>query len=372
METLKIDLEQDEVFVFTPKGKVITLAVGRHARRLRLRDPHRGRPPLHRRPGQRPARAARLASSRRATPSRSSPSRSRAPGRRRDWLQFVATPRAAQQDPPVVLPGAPRRRHRDRPRRAGQGAAPRGPAGAEARRTARLLLDGRRGAATTPTSTRSTPPSARTTCRPSRSPQRIAKRCEAATPSGEEQLPTTVRQPPAPAVGTERRLGRRARRGPRRRDGAPVACCTPVPGDEIIGLRHPGPRRVGAPHRLRQRRVARRRQARAAHRGRVGHRAPAACSSPRSRSKALDRAGCSATSPGRCPTPRQHPLAARTATGADRVAKLRFDFELADPGHLDSILSAIKRIDSVYDAYRVLPGEGALTRPCGRASGDAC
>ena len=28
MENLKIDLEQDEVFVFTPKGRVITLPVG--------------------------------------------------------------------------------------------------------------------------------------------------------------------------------------------------------------------------------------------------------------------------------------------------------------------------------------------------------
>jgi GTP diphosphokinase / guanosine-3',5'-bis(diphosphate) 3'-diphosphatase len=28
MENLKTDLEQDEVFVFTPKGKVITLPVG--------------------------------------------------------------------------------------------------------------------------------------------------------------------------------------------------------------------------------------------------------------------------------------------------------------------------------------------------------
>src|SRR3546814_6745631 len=28
MQNLKIDLEQDEVFVFTPKGKVVTLAAG--------------------------------------------------------------------------------------------------------------------------------------------------------------------------------------------------------------------------------------------------------------------------------------------------------------------------------------------------------
>ena len=38
---------------------------------------------------------------------------------------------------------------------------------------------------------------------------------------------------------------------------------------------------------------------------------------------------------------------------------MRFDFELADPSHLDSLISTIRRIDSVYDAYRVLPGKGA-------------
>jgi guanosine-3',5'-bis(diphosphate) 3'-pyrophosphohydrolase len=47
-----------------------------------------------------------------------------------------------------------------------------------------------------------------------------------------------------------------------------------------------------------------------------------------------------------------------THTGTDRVARLRFDFELADPSHLDSILTTLKRVDSVYDAYRVLPGGG--------------
>jgi guanosine-3',5'-bis(diphosphate) 3'-pyrophosphohydrolase len=43
-------------------------------------------------------------------------------------------------------------------------------------------------------------------------------------------------------------------------------------------------------------------------------------------------------------------------TQGDRVARLRFEFELADPGHLDSLLAAVKRVDSVYEAARVLPG----------------
>jgi GTP pyrophosphokinase len=51
-------------------------------------------------------------------------------------------------------------------------------------------------------------------------------------------------------------------------------------------------------------------------------------------------------------------LASSTAAGSDRVSRMRFDFELADPAHLDSLMAAIKRIDSVYDAYRVLPGKG--------------
>jgi GTP pyrophosphokinase len=50
-------------------------------------------------------------------------------------------------------------------------------------------------------------------------------------------------------------------------------------------------------------------------------------------------------------------LSSQTATGADRVCKMRFDFDLADPGHLSSVIASIKGIDSVYDAYRVLPGK---------------
>ena len=51
-------------------------------------------------------------------------------------------------------------------------------------------------------------------------------------------------------------------------------------------------------------------------------------------------------------------LTSASQTGSDRVSKMRFEFELADPGHLDSLLSTLRRIDAVYDAYRVVPGKG--------------
>jgi len=52
-------------------------------------------------------------------------------------------------------------------------------------------------------------------------------------------------------------------------------------------------------------------------------------------------------------------LSSQTHSGGDRVAKMRFEFELGDPSHLDRLLSRIRTIDSVYDAYRVVPGAGA-------------
>lgn len=45
-------------------------------------------------------------------------------------------------------------------------------------------------------------------------------------------------------------------------------------------------------------------------------------------------------------------LSCNASTGADRVSKMRFEFELGDPSHLDAILSTLRQIDSVYDAYR--------------------
>ena len=49
-------------------------------------------------------------------------------------------------------------------------------------------------------------------------------------------------------------------------------------------------------------------------------------------------------------------VACSTNTGTDRVAKMRFEFELADPNHLEAVMRVIKSIDGVYDAYRIVPG----------------
>jgi GTP pyrophosphokinase len=48
-------------------------------------------------------------------------------------------------------------------------------------------------------------------------------------------------------------------------------------------------------------------------------------------------------------------LSATSSTGKDRITRLRFAFELADIAHLSSVLAAVKRVESVYDAYRVVP-----------------
>ncbi len=45
-------------------------------------------------------------------------------------------------------------------------------------------------------------------------------------------------------------------------------------------------------------------------------------------------------------------------SGADHVARLKFEFELGDPAHLETLIRIIRDIDSVYDVYRVVPGRG--------------
>ena len=134
-------------------------------------------------------------------------------------------------------------------------------------------------------------------------------------------------------------------------------CCTPVPGDEIIGFVTRG-------------------------RGVSVHRADCAnaeslMSEQQARlidvewdgdqSKAMFRAGVEVVALDRSKLLRdvanalseQHVniVACSTHTGSDRVAKMRFEFEMADAGHLESVLRTIRQIDAVYDAYRLVPGK---------------
>ena len=48
-------------------------------------------------------------------------------------------------------------------------------------------------------------------------------------------------------------------------------------------------------------------------------------------------------------------LSATSGTGRDRITRLRFTFELADIAHLSSVLASVKRVEGVFDAYRMVP-----------------
>jgi GTP pyrophosphokinase len=49
-------------------------------------------------------------------------------------------------------------------------------------------------------------------------------------------------------------------------------------------------------------------------------------------------------------------LSASVQTTRDRVALSRFTFEMGDPAHLDHVLAAVRRIDGVFDVYRITGG----------------
>jgi len=48
-------------------------------------------------------------------------------------------------------------------------------------------------------------------------------------------------------------------------------------------------------------------------------------------------------------------VSAASAVGKDRITTLRFVLELADITHLSRLLAAVKSVDAVFDAYRVVP-----------------
>ena len=51
-------------------------------------------------------------------------------------------------------------------------------------------------------------------------------------------------------------------------------------------------------------------------------------------------------------------LSAATSTDRDGIARLRFLVEISDASRLDPLLATVSRVPSVYDARRLMPGEG--------------
>jgi GTP pyrophosphokinase len=184
----------------------------------------------------------------------------------------------------------------------------------------------------------------------------VVQRIQRELRGGEEQLPTTVARPP------------RARS--RRRAGAGVhveglddvmvrlsRCCTPVPGDEIMGFVTRG-RGVSVHRTDCANAVSLRNQADRVIDVEWDHDAPGSYTVA-VEVEALDRSRLLRDVADVLSEHHVNILSCTSQTQPDRIARFRFEFELADPSHLDSILAAVKRIDSVYDAVRMLPGGGA-------------
>jgi GTP diphosphokinase / guanosine-3',5'-bis(diphosphate) 3'-diphosphatase len=349
MESLKTDLEQDEVFVFTPKGRVITLPVGSTTVDFAYA--------VHTEVGHSCIGAkinGRLVSLDHQVHSGDTceifTSKVETAGPSQDWLGFVVSQRARNKI----------RQWFSRERRTDMIETGRDELTDEFRREAlpaqkvwssehldRVVGDlGYNDVDTLLAAIGERHVSARSVA------QKVAK----AFRGGEEgeQLPSTVFTPRRSVSSSEPHsvhveglddvLVRLAN------------CCTPVPGDEIIGFVTRG-------------------------RGVSVHRAD--CANAVSlmteqatrmidvdwdsdRRTALFRAGVEVVALDRSALLRDvanalsehhvNIVSSTSITGDDRVAKMRFEFELANAGHLSAVLRTIKQIDGVYDVYRIMPG----------------
>ncbi len=348
MRNLKVDLEQDEVFVFTPKGDVVSLPVGA--------TPVDFAYSIHTEVGHRCIGAkvnGRLVPLDRALESGDSveifTSKVDGAGPSRDWLSAVATPRARNK---IRQWFARERREEaiDDGREELTGAVRREGLPVKDSLSARALVDiGRSMNYVDLDSLHAAIGEGHVSARSVA--QRLRRELDVG--SGEDRLPATIARP---------------RRRAHRREGPGVhveglddvmvhlaRCCTPMPGDDIIGFVTRG-------------------------RGVSVHRADCANAVSLTAAQgdrlidvewdddgmgefvvaieveAFDRAGLLLEVSRVFAEHGVNIISNSSTAGSDRVAKMRFEFELSDASHLDSVLLALRRIDSVYDVYRVLPG----------------
>ena len=353
MANLKTDLEEDEVYVFTPEGDVVSLPVGAtpvdFAYAIHTDVGHRcvgarvdGRlVPLETRLNS--GQTVTVVTSHRA-----------GAGPSRDWLGFVASHRAANKI----------RHWYSQERRAEAIETGHDDLVRELRRVSlpvKEILDGKALAGIAASMNYGDLDALYTAIGENHvSAQSLVGRVEKVL---DEQDPD--RQPPRPSTIVQPHRSRR--------DPASVGlhveglddvlvrlsrCCTPVPPDEIIGFVTRG-------------------------RGVSVHRADCANASSLSADqpdrlievewdehadghfvasvevKGLDRPGLLRDVVDVLADNQVNVISANTATsGVDRVAKMRFNFEIGDPAHLDRLLYLIRGVDSVYDVYRVVPGSG--------------
>ncbi len=353
MQSLKTDLEQDEVFVFTPKGRVITLPVGSTAVDFAYA--------VHTEVGHACIGAkvnGRLVSLDQQVASGDTieifTSKVETAGPSQDWLKFVASPRARNKI----------RQWFSRERRADMIEAGREALAEELRReglpVARMWASEQLREVIDDHSYIDLDALLAAVGEHHVSARSVAHRVARGFRGGDsdDQLPETVLRPRRQrsrdesvgihVEGLDDVLVRLAN------------CCTPVPGDDVIGFVTRG-------------------------RGVSVHRAD--CANAVSlmsdhatrlidvdwddeRTAAVFRAGVEVVALDRSRLLRDvanalsehhvNIVSCDTTTGNDRVAKMRFEFELADPGHLAAVLRTIKQIEAVYDAYRVVPGGGDL------------
>jgi GTP pyrophosphokinase len=356
LEALKLDLEQDEVYVFTPKGRVIAL-------------PARSTPvdfayAIHTEVGHRCIGArvnGRLVPL--ETPLSSADtveiftSKSPTAGPSRDWLQIVASTRARNK----IRQWFSRERREDAIENGREDLA-------RALRREGLPLQKILGSSALNDVAESMNLADLDALYASigenqASAQSVVQRISRTLRAGgeaDEQFPTTALPGPTRPRGG-RRTGGRAGVYVEGLDDVMIhlaRCCTPVPGDQIVGFVTQG-------------------------RGVSVHRADCANATAladRSRERlievewdrgsegvfvatlevqAFDRSRLLADVSRVVSEHHLNIVAARTATTPDRVSRMAFDVELADPTHLHSLINALKHLDGVFDAYRLLPGKKA-------------
>ena len=130
-------------------------------------------------------------------------------------------------------------------------------------------------------------------------------------------------------------------------------CCTPVPGDEIIGFITRGQgvsvHQRSCPNAIRLQGLHPERFVEVSWSGEHSH----AQYLVQIQTKALDRPGLLADMTKVMTDYRVNILSASTVSTRDQVATARFSFELAEISHLNAVLSALRRVDGVFEAVRV-------------------